>query len=156
MKLIFRSILVASFFSLLPGNSFSHCQVPCGIYEDSLRIEMLKEHITTIEKAMNQINDLSRSGDKNYNQIVRWVNNKEIHATKIQAIVSEYFLIQRIKPVDSQNHHYARYMKNIENLHHISVYSMKAKQTTNLENVAMLRELVQQFADRYFDHHKHE
>ena len=33
----------------------SHCEVPCGIYGDTARIHMLYEHITTVEKAMNEI-----------------------------------------------------------------------------------------------------
>ncbi len=155
-KTISKNVLLGLFLLFVSNKAFSHCQVPCGIYEDSLRIELISEHISTIEKAMNQINDLSKKGEQNYNQIIRWVNNKEIHATKIQKIVSEYFLYQRIKPVEKSNHHYAMYVQNLESLHHISVYAMKAKQTTDLSNVARLRELVQQFSDNYFHEHSHE
>jgi nickel superoxide dismutase len=154
-KTISKNVLLGLFLLFVSNKAFSHCQVPCGIYEDSLRIELINEHIKTIEKAMNQINELSLDGDKNYNQIVRWVNNKEIHATKIQTIVSEYFLHQRIKPVEKSNHHYAMYVHNLESLHHISVYAMKAKQTTDLSSVDRLRELVQQFSDNYFHEHQH-
>ena len=94
-------------------NAHAHCQVPCGIYEDSTRIELINEHITTIEKAMNQINVLSQKGEKNYNQIVRWVNSKEIHATKIQAIVNEYFLHQRIKIVEQSDDHYGKLISSL-------------------------------------------
>ena len=80
--------------------SFAHCEIPCGIYADSVRITLIKEHITTIEKSMNQIEEISQSSKPNYNQLVRWVNNKEEHAMKIQEIVSQYFLHQRIKIVD--------------------------------------------------------
>ena len=30
------------------NNLFAHCEVPCGIYNDELRIAMLYEDITTI------------------------------------------------------------------------------------------------------------
>ena len=43
------------------NNLFGHCQVPCGIYDDAVRIVLLKEHVATIEKAMNQIEQLSQS-----------------------------------------------------------------------------------------------
>ena len=29
---------------------YSHCQVPCGIYDDALRIHQIQEHIETITK----------------------------------------------------------------------------------------------------------
>ena len=33
---------------------YAHCQVPCGIYDDALRIVQTKEDVNTILKAMNQ------------------------------------------------------------------------------------------------------
>ncbi|MDY6953871.1 MAG: superoxide dismutase [Ni], partial [Thermodesulfobacteriota bacterium] len=33
----------------------AHCEIPCGIYDDQMRIDMIAEHITTIEKSMKQI-----------------------------------------------------------------------------------------------------
>ena len=110
MKTPYKSFTLLAFILLLvsPTSSFSHCQVPCGIYEDSLRIQLLDEHITTIEKSMTEINTLSKQNAPNYNQIVRWINNKEVHASKIQIIVSEYFLHQRIKIAAKDNHHYDR------------------------------------------------
>ena len=32
---------------------WAHCQVPCGIYHDDLRLELIGEHIETIEKSMD-------------------------------------------------------------------------------------------------------
>ena len=72
---------------LIAPHAQAHCEIPCGIYNDSLRIEMILEDCQTIEKSMGQIADLSKGGDKNYNQLVRWVSNKEDHANKIQHIV---------------------------------------------------------------------
>ena len=53
-KMLLIVVLVLSF----TVSGYSHCQVPCGIYGDKVRIVMLKEHLTTIEKSMNQINEL--------------------------------------------------------------------------------------------------
>ena len=131
-----------------------HCEVPCGIYGDSLRIKLIKEHISTIEKAMMQINELSTAATPNYNQLIRWVNNKEIHAEKIQEIVSQYFLHQRIKMTSKDDKKaYDKYVSQLAALHEISVYSMKSKQSTDLANIGKLTDAVSVFEKTYF--HKH-
>ena len=77
--------------------AWSHCQVPCGIYGDKGRFEMLAEHIATVEKSMQQITELSAQAKPDMNQIVRWVNNKDDHADEIAHIVTYYFMAQRVK-----------------------------------------------------------
>jgi nickel superoxide dismutase len=79
---------------------YSHCQIPCGIHDDPARFVTLAEHIATIEKSMNQINELSQESKPNFNQIVRWVQNKDSHADELSEIVTYYFMAQRIKPAD--------------------------------------------------------
>ena len=81
---------------LLPVLVGAHCEIPCGIYGDEGRFALLLENATTIEKSMNEINKLSGESEKNNNQIVRWVVNKEHHADQIRDIVAQYFLAQRI------------------------------------------------------------
>jgi nickel superoxide dismutase len=132
-------------FSLFASQALSHCEIPCGIYDDKTRITLLEEHITTIEKSMGMIQELDNS--KNSNQSVRWIMNKEEHANKFQEIVSQYFLTQRIKPTDKD------YGVRLELLHQMLVYAMKCKQTTDLENPAKLRELVKEFDKVYFAPH---
>ena len=34
-------------------NIYSHCQIPCGIYDDLMRIHQMEEHVETIEKSMD-------------------------------------------------------------------------------------------------------
>ncbi len=91
------NFLPFSLLSLRATDPPPHCQVPCGIYGDSIRIELIYEHIETIDKSMRMIDEISNQEKPNYNQLVRWVVNKEEHAEKIQEIVSQYFLNQRIK-----------------------------------------------------------
>lgn len=147
------TLLIAMLF-MSWQNAYAHCEIPCGIYGDSLRIQLIEEHITTIEKSMNQINELSADADKNYNQLVRWVTNKEEHAVKIQDIVSQYFLHQRIKPVDESNtEQYEKYITRLKLLHKLQVYAMKAKQTTDLDYIKKLRDTLHEFEEAYF--HKH-
>ena len=133
----------------------AHCEIPCGIYNDSLRITLLYEHITTIEKSMHQIIALEKSGD-DMNQLVRWVNNKEEHAKKMQEIISQYFMHQRIKPKDVGDAGRDEYVKQLELMHRLSIYAMKSKQTTNLELIPQMQETVHLFEHIYFEGgHKH-
>ena len=42
-------------FLTIQSIAVAHCQVPCGIYDDTLRIVQIKEDFKTIRKAMDQI-----------------------------------------------------------------------------------------------------
>jgi nickel superoxide dismutase len=147
------SILMVLLVFGFSASAFAHCEIPCGIYGDKMRIDMWLEQITTVEKSMNQIIELSKAGEKNYNQIVRWVVNKDEHADDIREIAVQYFLAQRIKPVEDPNDQAAvdTYHTSLQVLHHIIVHAMKAKQTTDLEHVEKLRSLVGEFYELYFD-----
>ncbi|MBN2103584.1 superoxide dismutase [bacterium] len=135
---------------------FAHCEIPCGIYNDTLRADLIAEHIMTIEKSINQINALRQAEDKNYNQLIRWVNNKEQHANELQHIVTQYFMTQRIKPVTEEDPaKKAKYDLELSLLHELLVWSMKAKQTTDLKTVEKLRETLKAFRESYFGEHGH-
>jgi nickel superoxide dismutase len=153
ISLIFLSALLV----FLPQTSRGHCEIPCGIYDDSTRYELLEEHIQTVEKAMRRINELGAETDKNYNQLVRWISNKEEHAVKFQDIVWQYFLTQRIKPVAATaGDDYQNYVKEINIYHKMLVFAMKCKQSTDLANVEELRNLTAQSRRLYFELHGHE
>jgi nickel superoxide dismutase len=132
---------------LVPALVSAHCEVPCGIYDDEARVAMLAEHATTIAKAMEQIEALTSSAELNSNQIVRWINTKEQHATEVQQIVSQYFMTQRIKP-DQED-----YAEKLQSLHRMLLSAMKCKQTTDLANVEALRSELDTFHDLYFGEH---
>jgi nickel superoxide dismutase len=105
---------------------------------------MIDEHIVTIEKSMNKILKLGKKGQRNSNQLVRWIMNKERHADEIQDIVTQYFMTQRIKT--GRNN----YTKTLGLLHQMLVYSMKCKQTTDLAHIKNLKQLVKDFEGLYF------
>ena len=138
------AVLIAAAVLLWHSGAEAHCEIPCGIYDDHLRIHLIEEDATTIEKAMRRVVDLGRESPVNYNQLVRWVTNKEEHATRIQHTVSQYFLTQRIKP-DQE-----KYPEKLAVLHQILVAAMKCKQTTDLGHVAELRRLLKKFEALYF------
>lgn len=146
----FRKALAILLSTLaLPAAAWSHCQIPCGIYDDAMRIQTLNEHITTIDKSMTQIVDLAADENKNYNHIVRWVNNKEHHANHFMEIVTGYYMAQRLKPTDKESADYADYQVKLELLHRMLVEAMKCKQTTNKAHVGNLRQLVKEFDAAY-------
>ena len=134
---------------------FGHCQVPCGIYDDAVRIVLLKEHVATIEKAMNQIEQLSQSerNAQNMNQLTRWVNTKEEHATLIQSMVADYFLAQRIKPKKKNEDGRQLYVDQTLVLQQIIVATMKCKQSVDMTKPQQVIQLLNQFIDLYFDEH---
>jgi nickel superoxide dismutase len=149
MRKLMLSVLLLAAASTAPL-VYSHCQIPCGIYDDPARLAAIAENITTIEKAMKSIEELSAQQKPNMNQIVRWVNTKEEHAEEIAHIVSFYFMAQRIKPVEKSNAAgYEKYIKQLTLLHEMIIYSMKAKQTTDLANVEKLRSLLADFRKAY-------
>ena len=144
-------LVILALVIVLSSMVYSHCQIPCGIYGDPARFDMIAENITTIEKSMKQITELSKPNKPNMNQITRWVNNKEKHTDELSHIVTYYFMAQRIKPVDKTNGKaYNEYIKKLTLLHEILIYSMKAKQTTDLANVERLRGLLTEFRAAYF------
>ncbi len=149
-----RITIAVAILIVLPISSFAHCEIPCGIYDDEARFDLLAEHIATIEKSMNQIVELSAAGDKNYNQLVRWINNKEAHADKYMEIVTRYFMTQRIKPIEqADTSEFATYSKKVTLLHQMLVSAMKCKQTTDSAYTEKLRQLLAQFHGLYHSHH---
>jgi len=155
-KLVFLGILLTVL--VLTPVLHSHCQIPCGIYGDPARLDMIAENITTIEKSMKLITELSSEEKPDMNQLVRWVQNKEKHADDTSHIITYYFMAQRIQPVDrGDTENYQKYVKQLTLLHQMLVYTMKTKQTTDPANVEKLRALLAEFRNDYLAHsgHKH-
>lgn len=126
-----------------------HCQVPCGIFGDSLRIDLLMEDCATIEKGMAQIKEMEGSSTMSSNQMVRWVMTKDQHAAAIQEQVASYWLAQRIKaPADAAGRD--KYVKQLELMHGITVAAMKCKQTIDPANVEAIRKGALAFSETYF------
>jgi nickel superoxide dismutase len=145
-----KIIIVFCIFIFFSGPAFPHCQVPCGIYDDDMRLNMIEEDILTVEKSMNQIHNLSKQEEKDYNQIVRWVDNKDLHADKISETATYYFMAQRLAPVhDKDQQESGLYINKLILLHELVFYSMKAKQTTDLSYVTKMRSVLKEFRSVY-------
>ena len=153
IKNIIAFAIIIAAFSL--NNIHAHCQVPCGIYDDAARIIQIREHVTTIEKAMNKIAQLTsdESSAQNMNQLVRWINTKEEHATFIQSILADYFLAQRIKPKQKNEDGRQQYVDQTLLLQQIIVAAMKSKQTVDKSGPKSVSALLNHFVELYFDEH---
>jgi len=131
------------------GNAMAHCEIPCGIYDDEGEIGSLHQDIETIAKSIDQIKALSAEDTPNYNQIVRWVNNKDEHAEEIQEKVQHYFLTQRIKPVAEGAEGYEKYIRELTLLHELLINAMKAKQNVDVQYTNKLHETLEAFEKSY-------
>ena len=128
---------------------WGHCQIPCGIYDDPAQFKILLEHVETLKKSITEVNRLAAEPTPNYNQLVRWVNNKDQHADAIKTIIAEYFLAQRIK-IDE-----ADYAKKLKLLHSIIVYAMKTKQSVDAVTAEKLETAIKTFEKLYIKKHDH-
>ena len=146
MKKAVMSVVAAAVVLGAVRFAVSHCEIPCGIYNDKARVVLLKEHITTVEKSMKKLGE-----KESFNQMTRWVSNKEAHANEIQHIVTQYFMTQRVKvPADGDAAAEKKYVTQLTSLHKLLVAAMKMKQTTDPSHVAAAREHVQAFSGAYF------
>lgn len=134
-------LLTSVFFALIfSTNAYSHCQIPCGIYDDEATFSKMLLDVETIKKSINGIN----AADTDKNNLVRWVMNKEDHANHIKEAAAEYFLAQRIKE-DSP-----KYQEKLVSLHKIIVLAMKSKQQSDLKVVESLEAEINNFKSLYF------
>jgi len=152
-----RALTIMAGVLLGAGILSAHCEIPCGIYDDETRFHMLEEHITTMEKSIDMINQLNDKTDAlSRNQLTRWVMNKEKHATEFQNILWQYFLTQRIKPVTRKNpKKYRSYHELLELVHLMTFHAMKVKQTVDYDYTKELRKLLNKFEKLYKDTYGH-
>ena len=128
--------------AIQPTAPAPHCEVPCGIYADEMRFQMMLEDTATIAKAIGAINEFAAGLDGNpptakaINQTNRWVTTKETHATNTQHIVAQYFLTQRIKS-DHKD-----YTGQLATAHRVLVAAMKCKQDADPATAKALKNAI--------------
>lgn len=121
-----------------------HCQVPCGIYNDHARVDMMLEDSATVLKAVKMIASLAgKTDEQSYNQRVRWIMNKEKHAQNVIATISNYFLTQRVKP-DQKD-----YLNRLAAHHAVIIAAMKAKQSADEYQALSLEKALRELAVYY-------
>jgi ubiquitin-small subunit ribosomal protein S27Ae len=128
-----------------------HCQVPCGIFDDPAIVAELKQAAATIRKSMVQAAELHATAVTSdllaMNQMVRWINVKEEHASKIITTVAEYCLCQRVKrEIFASDKDYVDALK----AHHALMQAaMKAKQQMDTAACDALDHAIEDVAKMY-------
>merc|ERR1712125_278771 len=124
-----------------------------GIFDDPKLVAELKEACATITKAMVQINELGADmTPQNFNQMTRWVNTKEEHASKIISLMSEYCLCQRVKPVGDPKSPFKEEKDYIAALcahHAVMTAAVKCKQTVDPANADALEAKATEMSKMY-------
>ena len=129
--------------------AYSHCQIPCGIYDDYARVKTMLEDVATARKAVKLITELSGKSDpQSKNQLVRWVVNKETHAQNIISTISDYFLTQRVKSEEKD------YVEQLKKHHAVIVAAMQVKQNADMKYVDALEVSINELLP-YYPEHKH-
>lgn len=118
----------------------AHCDVPCGIYDTTpAQIAAL-----SVLRFCNQATELGDS-QEDQAKLVRLVREKEIHAEKvkqeIRVIWGDYFKGDLL----------TKYADIHEQTHGIMLAGSAAKQTLSVENAQKLVDLVNKFAETFWD-----
>ena len=118
----------------------SHCEIPCGIYDDHAQIEAMRLDAKTIGKANAQLvtlmSDAMFAGDpaaiaQHANTMMRWVIVKEEHSKKIQHTVAWYFMTQRVKrPAGADEEAMQKYYTQLAAFDAVATAAMNASQST--------------------------
>lgn len=142
-RLLTAGVMIGA--ALLPMTFLAaHCEVPCGIYDDGARFKAMLEDQATIAKAIASIHELAQEPDVNgINQLARWISTKETHATKVQHVIAQYFMTQRIK-ADGEN-----YVKQLTSAHAVMVAAMKCKQSAEPATADALKKAIETFQMAY-------
>merc|ERR1712187_1033925 len=130
-----------------------------GIFDDPMMVAEIEQACKTIRKAMGQIAELSAADGadaaakaQNFNQMTRWVNTKEEHASKIMTIVADYCLAQRCKVFGTAGSPFETdkdYVDALKAHHAVMAAAMKTKQTVDVAAADALEHAVGDFSKMY-------
>ncbi len=79
----------------------AHCQMPCGIYHDDLVFDQIDQYVETMYKGVTILKDSKFSSLEERNEFIRWVAMKDKMSDEAAALITKYFLQQKIKPDES-------------------------------------------------------
>ena len=143
------ALAIAGSILILPHTVDAHCQIPCGIYDDHMRVKLMLEDAATVEKSAKLIAELAGKTDaQSQNQLARWVMNKETHAQKVISTISDYFLTQRVKSSQKD------YVERLKQHHAVIVAAMQAKQNADVKYAQALAKSIEAVS-AFYPEHKH-
>jgi nickel superoxide dismutase len=131
--------------------AMAHCQIPCGIYDDSARVDAMLEDAATIAKATVMLAELQGKDDvQATNQQVRWVMNKEQTAQNVIDTIADYFLTQRVKAEQPD------YVERLRKHHAVIVAAVQAKQSAAPAAAKALKKAIEALRVYYPAHPAHD
>jgi hypothetical protein len=113
-------------------------------------VAQINEMAVSIRKAMVQSVTLHATATTDImamNQMVRWINTKEEHASKIITMVSEYCLCQRVKKEAFATE--KDYFDALASHHKVLQAAMKSKQSMDLAACDALEHAISDMAKMY-------
>ena len=124
MKIFFYIAITLLLFQ--KHNLSGHCQIPCGIYHDSMVYDQIDQYVETMYKAVSEISAIPfDKSAKDRNQLVRWVIEKENASDEATNILTVYFLQQKIKPDEEDT------VKKLISAHKLLFLIVQIKQNTD-------------------------
>lgn len=129
-------ILGFSTFIFCTSRLLSHCQMPCGIYNDSMIYDKIDQYVETMYKGDTMLthNKFQSSWDRN--EFVRWVMTKDKMTDEIAELLMSYFLQQKIKPDEEDT------AEKLKSVHKMMFMLVQIKQNTD-------RKFVENFNDEW-------
>ncbi len=128
MKTLFLTIGIVGCLNFT-GQLSAHCQMPCGIYHDDMVYDQIDQYTETMYKGIAVMNDSKFQSSKERNEFVRWAMEKEAASDETAALLTKYFLQQKIKPGEPDT------TKRLESLHKLLFLIVAIKQNVDLEFV---------------------
>lgn len=111
------------------GQLSSHCQMPCGIYHDDMIYDQIDQYVETMYKCMSVMNNSKFAEVKERNDYIRWVIQKEKSSDEVAALLTQYFLQQKIKIGEGDT------PKRLSAVHNLLVDLVVIKQNVDLKFV---------------------
>lgn len=148
----FAAVVLVTAATTPPRIAHSHCQVPCGIFDDPAVVREIHQCVRTIREAMVRTQALTsqvtgRDEPAALNQAVRWITVKEEHASRIIRLVTEYCLCQRVKPSLFATE--GEYRRALATHHAVLLAAVKAKQSVSEADCDALMEAAEEMARMY-------
>ncbi|GHB68353.1 superoxide dismutase [Ni] [Psychrosphaera saromensis] len=122
----------------------AHCDIPCKIYDPSTA-QICALSMVRLVDLINEISDKEEMTTDDHAQLVRLVNEKETHGTKlkdeIRVIWGDYFKQPQID----------KYPDIHTLVHQLMMQTSKGKQKVNREETIKILELVNDFATIFWE-----
>ena len=110
----------------------AHCQTPCGLLNDDIQFAQISQEAETISRACVLILQ-TQTDANNLNQAIRAINTKDSSADNLMGILTNYFLAQRIEPVEPEGDKqaYERYVRQLILINKLSRAAVACKQDSD-------------------------